>query len=234
MLFRFPDGSLQVCDEVATDANRLFVEPVQEFDLGYLEPNLSKLSTAVFALSRKSRIGGTFYNGLRGLSTEQFRIYYYGRWMENIEGNGFGICTAQDDPRFYREECPLENFVVTIVFKRTPTSQIANRFARCICSWSDTVSMQGLAGEGAVTLCPASIDFVGRVARLHFDARCTGQTTINWLIVTIASFCETAIIESIFFTQTPGPNQSFTSLYKLTDLAPMTFECVDTTNDSRR
>jgi len=82
----------------------------------------------------------------------------------------------------------LQNFLVTIGMSKKPSEEDSQKLTKLLAGWFESVSTQGLFGEGCIKSASREIVFRGRLAQFRVDASNSGQDTLNWLLLSVLNF----------------------------------------------
>jgi hypothetical protein len=149
------------------------------------------ISYGNFCLRRLWGEGGIWqpkgFGGLEPLSDKGYSLWYTTDYREGLGELDFSVvfpsmwaCPTTD----YR----VENLLISIGFKRTPTRQIRSRFVAAMEHWFRSVSQHGVFGEGPIKPVLAQLDFRGRLVQFRIDVTQSGQDTLNWLLLSALNF----------------------------------------------
>jgi hypothetical protein len=139
------------------------------------------------------------YGSLEPFPKKVCRIYYTKDYSEELGDLGFVIafpsmwkCETKD----YR----LEDLMISVGFYRIPSDDVKSRFMVCLSDWFQSVSQQGLFGEGPINQVSKELEFRGRLAQFRIDVSRSGQDTLNWLLLTVLNFgyAVSAVTDFIF------------------------------------
>ncbi len=216
VLDRYPDGTVQfegprMFDAFESRAGDCYFNRSQQLQVQ--EENYAKA---------KVWYGDASYSSLAPFSPRMFLIRDWGTHVHTWTGGGgggIGVWTANtaepDFPGPRREEAPIDNLLVSVEFQRRLSKKTRQQFTEAIGQWFLSVRVQGLFGEGPVSLASPHIQFHKRLAQFRIDASRSGQKTINWLILTLVHFASEHVITDIFFTLKPaGSDISFEEYYR--------------------
>jgi hypothetical protein len=132
------------------------------------------------------------FGGLEEFSNKIYRLYYTTDYDEKVEESGLVIAF----PAMWKAQTrdyDVKNLLISVAFKKNPSSDVQNRFAKHLGEWFQSVSKQGVFGEGPVKLNSSAIKFQGRLAQVRIDACQSGQDTLNWLLLTVMNFAYVTI-----------------------------------------
>lgn len=182
----FPDGSLQIEIDVLIFINRF---GRQSFFL----PRLIGMRAVI-------PVGFVDYKYLAPFEECYYRLFYCNKYNLPSGDDDFDIRPStpfQESPDEYR----LDSLAVCIVFYKKPTATIMNQLAQCLAEWQVTVQARGIADEGPILITSTEIECYGKTAVIYLDASHSGQTTLNWLIVSLNNFgMDVARLTGINFT----------------------------------
>jgi hypothetical protein len=191
LVLRYPDGSLQVRGQAAHHCKQYILHPTCEGELNRLFADPSDYS-------KKTIMGISLWNSLPCFGSELFQLHSYGEWIAVMEHEGVMVKVKGRGPDL--SVASAGNLNIRIGFRRTPKKAAIEAFAAHVAWWADSVRERGIGDELSVSLISSAIEVAGRIAQFQLDASRSGQLTINWLIIALASFCETEQIELIDFT----------------------------------
>src|SRR5205085_5427232 len=99
------------------------------------------------------------------------------------------------------EEYKLDRLLVTVPLRRKPTKKALAQLAEYLVAWSDSVSKEGMFGEGPVdAISPEMEIWSTRVAQFTLDVHRSGQNTLNWLTLSLLKFgYEVSPITGVFY-----------------------------------
>jgi hypothetical protein len=139
-------------------------------------------------------------------SIDPFPDQSYALWIpeeyeDNLGEPGFHVWF----PRLYTypsREYRLDDFPITVVFKRKPKPAIQSRFVAILASWFRGVSKEGILGEGPLRSVSKEVQFRGTLAQLRVDASSSGQNTLNGLLLSVLTFGhEVSPVKDFIFDQ---------------------------------
>ena len=149
---------------------------------------------------------GGVHDGLAFQSVDPFPSQTYALWVteeydESLGEDGFQVwfpALYTYPSRDYR----LDDFPITVVFKRKPKGPIQSRFATLLTEWFRGVAKAGILGEGPIRSVSGEVQFRGALAQLRIDASDSGQHTLNWLLVAVLNFgYEVSRVQQFIFDQ---------------------------------
>ena len=139
------------------------------------------------------------YGSIDPFPNKAYRIYYTKDYSESLGDLVFVIafpsmwkCETKD----YR----LENLMISVGFYKKPSDEAKSCFAACLSNWFQSVSEQGVFGEGPIKPVSTELEFRGRLAQFRIDVSRSGQDTLNWLLLTVLNFgyAVSAVTDFIF------------------------------------
>jgi hypothetical protein len=82
----------------------------------------------------------------------------------------------------------LEELVITVVFRRTPSRNVLNALGHALRDWHNSMALKGLLEEGPARIISPELTCYGKRAQFTIDASQTGQNTLNWLVIRLFNF----------------------------------------------
>jgi len=141
------------------------------------------------------------FQSIDPLPDQSYALWITEEYDESLGEDGFHVWF----PRLYTyptRDYRLDDFPITVVFKRKPKGPIQTRFASFLAEWFRGVIKQGILGEGPIRSVSREVHFRGAVAQLRVDATDSGQNTLNWLLLAVLNFgYEVSPIRDFIFDQ---------------------------------
>lgn len=137
--------------------------------------------------------------GIEPLSAKSYTLWYTSDYRESLGELDFGIAF----PSMW--SCPtkdyqLGNFLISVAFKRVPTAEVRAQFALSLTRWFQSVSREGMFGEGPIKPASTELEFRGRLVQFRIDASRSGQDTLNWLLLFALNFgYEVSLVTNFIF-----------------------------------
>ncbi len=175
---QFPDGSLCITEDC--EKHIVFTELANVSNtLGY------------------TACGTTTFRSLAPFTPCQYTLFYDAKYSSKF-GEECMVVTPMPTHQELPSERALDRLSVFVEFRRSTTQDTIRQFSRMLSKWIDSVSRNGVFGEGPVQEISETVEFGRYGASFYFSASQTGPNTINWLILTVLNFgCDFATVDAI-------------------------------------
>jgi hypothetical protein len=204
---RYPDGTLQLKSSAKWYYSSKVIDPIRNALTKKAETKYPIKPGETWTTGQMSKMykenifedRSISYKGIKDLTDDQFVLYYHGKWTRQHL-----MSFPQNDVAF-TGSLPYGHVSVTVLFRDLVTSGIMRAFEEMVKQWTESMNDQTLFGAGHVGICadaaeinPLIVDVLkGRSAEVCLDVSKSSQNAINWLIISIISFCQQAVINQI-------------------------------------
>jgi hypothetical protein len=181
--YEYPDGSTQVEGPTVGD------------DLWKLVPAEQRLEVNL----------NSYFRSLATFPTKLYELWYTADYAKKLGDSGFRVVTKPGAPR--REDYDLERLRVTVALRRKPRPKVLERLAEWLTAWFRGVCQRGMFEEGPADGISAEMEiWSSRVAQFTIDVHRSGQSTLNWLSLSLLNFgYQVTPITDVFYD---SPNDS--------------------------
>jgi hypothetical protein len=146
----------------------------------------------------------THFRSLAPFGSKSYRLWYTAEYAKKLGGEQrLLLLPGHPCPDEYKLEC----LPVTVPFRRKPTKKVLDRLAECLTAWFESVSKEGMFGEGPVDSISGEMEiWSARVVQFTLDVHRSGQNTLNWLTLSLLNFAyEASAITGIFYDSMNNP-----------------------------
>jgi hypothetical protein len=169
---RYPDGT------ICLDTTKDFLDA---------ENILRKLRESGFYIYQN-----TGFRSLKPFGDREYTLWTTGQYFERL-GSEQGLIIAPVSATIEPGEKSIYRLNVQVKWwKRSPAENVRKRFSEALDNWADSISKQGIFGEGAAKLHAGSLSFKKSWASFFIDVSNSGQHTVNWLTLSILNCAATS------------------------------------------